>query len=388
MGFFIGIEGIGLRHHVAVLADASGQILNAVRIEPGISLHTTPRDLLRMRLGEALNAVGAPVGVSTPDLGDTVVCIGLSGVTFPYDAHVDLPAELDDYNIRCKRLVCTGDAEIVFASHTRSCKGSVIICHLGSTAYAVNGALAVRFGGWGPAIGDEGSGFSIGRSALRAIGEEYDFQEPKSALWEEVRAWLDHPADDSRPLIDDWKDAALDWEEKVADFTDGSHAPLDLRSAVFAFSHNLARDRGLWAWRSVTSGLAIPVMKAFRREDPRATDIIKGAVAELQEQFSSAMEVIKQPADFGPAVLYGGMITYNEDFRSMLKERVSAACRKAGSKPPRFVTIAEPGAMRPACGALLFALGGSSTGSLQLPDDGVVARVAASSAEWKELVND
>ena len=124
---FIGIEGVSMRTSVAVLAEADGTILSAARIPDPITLHTTPRDLLRARLNQLLNKVLQNAGHSLRDLKDCTVCIGMSGVTFTHDREVVLPNLFRQFKLQAT-LICTGDAEIAFASHTRQSHGSAIIC--------------------------------------------------------------------------------------------------------------------------------------------------------------------------------------------------------------------------------------------------------------------
>jgi N-acetylglucosamine kinase-like BadF-type ATPase len=63
----------------------------------------------------------------------------------------------------------THDADVALEAAWGGESGSVLIVGTGSVVVArtVDGAL-VRAGGWGPALGDDGSGTSLGRAALRA----------------------------------------------------------------------------------------------------------------------------------------------------------------------------------------------------------------------------
>jgi len=172
LALFIGVEGVGMSFSVAVSADETGTVLSSVRLEGApISLHTTDRRELRSRLAELLRTVCERAEATLEQQRNATVCLGLTGVTFPYDSLIDLPDEFDKMERPVRRLICTGDAEIVFASHAKCDHGSAIVCHMGSTAYVVAGKRRVRYGGWGPVLGDEGSGYWMGRAALRAIGE-------------------------------------------------------------------------------------------------------------------------------------------------------------------------------------------------------------------------
>jgi N-acetylglucosamine kinase-like BadF-type ATPase len=66
----------------------------------------------------------------------------------------------------------------------------VIISGTGSIAYGRNAAgEAARSGGWGYVLGDEGSGYWIGRAALRAVLRAADFRGPRTLL---TQMLLDH----------------------------------------------------------------------------------------------------------------------------------------------------------------------------------------------------
>ena len=73
------------------------------------------------------------------------------------------------------RIKFVNDAELVLAAGTPNGWGVALICGTGSIVYgcSVEGERT-RAGGWGYLLGDEGSGYSIGLAALRAILRAYD----------------------------------------------------------------------------------------------------------------------------------------------------------------------------------------------------------------------
>jgi len=60
--------------------------------------------------------------------------------------------------------------------------GVVIICGTGSIAFGRSADRAARAGGWGHVLGDEGSGYWIGRRALRAVARAADGRGPATSL--------------------------------------------------------------------------------------------------------------------------------------------------------------------------------------------------------------
>ena len=65
--------------------------------------------------------------------------------------------------------------------------GAVALSGTGSDAFLVrNGQVLAAVGGWGPLLGDEGSGYEIGLNALKAAIYSHDGRRPKSMLYDLV----------------------------------------------------------------------------------------------------------------------------------------------------------------------------------------------------------
>jgi N-acetylglucosamine kinase-like BadF-type ATPase len=362
MAYYMGIEGVSMRRSVAVLSDETGKILSSAKIPKPMSLHTTRRDILRTRISDLITEVLRKAHLQDSTIPETTICIGLTGVTFAYDKEVDLPGEFRKYKIFPRHLICTGDAEIIFASHAQSMVGSLLLSHMGSTAYVTNGiSTRVRFGGWGPLFGDKGSGYAIGRNTLTAISEEYDRHEGTGGeLWNRVKEWLMNPD----PSISEWVEASLIWKEKVRQAEKNN---IDPRTALFALFHEIAM-KGAWDLRAVTSGLAIPLMKAWEAGCPVSDKIVRVTVNDLCDQYDGACRTAGVNPVLGPLVLYGGVLVHNKKFAQLVVHaiRSSYGCTVAPLMP------GNPNTMRPACGALLFALGNCTSSTLQLPPQPIV----------------
>lgn len=82
-----------------------------------------------------------------------------------------------------ERVVVTGDTEIALAAAFADQPGIVVTAGTGSMAVARDpyGRLH-RAGGYGWQMGDEGSGYAIGRAALGAVGRAADDRSPKTEL--------------------------------------------------------------------------------------------------------------------------------------------------------------------------------------------------------------
>jgi len=81
------------------------------------------------------------------------------------------------------RVLIVNDALIALETGAPGQPGVVIISGTGSIAYGRNAAgEAARSGGWGYVLGDEGSGYWIGRAALRAVLRAADYRGPATVL--------------------------------------------------------------------------------------------------------------------------------------------------------------------------------------------------------------
>jgi N-acetylglucosamine kinase-like BadF-type ATPase len=109
------------------------------------------------------------------------VCLGIAGVDRREDRQVmrDIMRRL---GFRERTLV-VNDALVALVAGVGDDPGLVVVAGTGSIAFGVNGARqAARAGGWGAVLGDEGSGFWIGRHALTAVMREADGRGPRTQL--------------------------------------------------------------------------------------------------------------------------------------------------------------------------------------------------------------
>jgi N-acetylglucosamine kinase-like BadF-type ATPase len=369
VSLYIGIEGVALTHSGAVAAREDGTVLSSCRLSAQpISLHMIKRNVFRSRLFKLIKSVAQNADATLNDLKDATICVGLSGVTFPYDAQEDFPREFRQLQVDVEKdVICTGDAEISFAAAAQSMAGSAIVCGMGSTALVADGGKFVRYGGWGPWIGDEGSGYWIGIQALRALGEQHDKGQALSTLWHAIDAWLSDSKDEEFP---DLTAASLLWRRLRARYSTKSQS-WDPRTALFEFSSTI--QTGTWEWRPVVSSLASPVIEAHSQGDRTATAILNNAARHLTSQYRGACVRAQVKPVHSPLVLTGGVLSRNRAFRSILLSHL----RGTSESPFEPILSSTPSRMRPAFGALLFALGNSRTGDLRLPPEAVIERVIA-----------
>jgi N-acetylglucosamine kinase-like BadF-type ATPase len=110
------------------------------------------------------------------------ICIGLAGADRFQDRTV-VEGALKDLGVKRYRLET--DAAIALAGATAGEPGVVVIAGTGSLAYGTgSGGRKAKAGGWGYLLGDEGSGYAIGRQAISAALKAHDWRGPKTRLGE------------------------------------------------------------------------------------------------------------------------------------------------------------------------------------------------------------
>lgn len=176
---FAGVDGGGSKT-LAVVVDAEGR--ERGRGAAGSSNYAAVgRDAavaaIRTAVGAATNAAGG-----VPALG--AAWIGLAGVDRPHDQAVLLPW----LRLLAGEVRLTNDAELVLAA-LPGAAGVAVIAGTGAIALGRDAAGATaRASGWGHVIGDEGSGYELGRLALQAASRAADGRGPATALLRSIEA--------------------------------------------------------------------------------------------------------------------------------------------------------------------------------------------------------
>jgi N-acetylglucosamine kinase-like BadF-type ATPase len=170
----LGIDAGGTRT-VCQLADGDGRLLAEARGD-GANLQAVGELEVEKVLHDVIDrALGD--GRGTP----VAICLGMAGVDRPRDADV-VHGILARIGHRARVLV-VNDALIALEAGAPGAPGIVVIAGTGSIAYGRNAdGQAARAGGWGYVLGDEGSGYWLGRQALRAVVRSADGRGPATAL--------------------------------------------------------------------------------------------------------------------------------------------------------------------------------------------------------------
>jgi N-acetylmuramic acid 6-phosphate etherase len=227
-------------------------------------------------------------------------CLGLAGAGRPKDQEI-----VRDWAARSKlaaHVDVIEDAALLLAAGTPDGWGVAVVAGTGSMAFArgADGRTA-RAGGWGPLLGDEGSGYAIALAGLRAAARAADGRAPATPLTDRLLA------------------------------AHGLTRPEELIGVVY---------RG--GDRAALAALAPLVLEAAA-ECPVADDIVRTAAAELAAAAAAAARSLGLDSAF-PVALAGGLLLSSTDYR----DRFLAALADRGltAAPVTLVTEPAEGAVR------------------------------------------
>lgn len=274
---FLAIDGGGTKTS-AVLVDRTGRIV-ATAAGPTSNPSVTGFDRAAAVLSDLIGQVTRQAG---PDRQIERGWIGLSGFGRASDRDRLRPI----LEPLVPNLTLTNDIELVLGALPRS-TGVALIAGTGSIAAGRNQAGDfVRVGGWGHLFGDEGSGYDIGRRALRAIAAEIDGRGPKTEI--------------TRHIFDHWQ------------ITE----PFDL----IIRAYDQATDKAAIAYLA-----RFPLDLAFHKDEV-AMGIVEEAATDLASLVDTAARRLGFTEDL-PLVLAGGIMVHYLVIREPVLARLSERWR-------------------------------------------------------------
>jgi N-acetylglucosamine kinase-like BadF-type ATPase len=295
----LGIDAGGTKT-VCQLADEQGHIISEARAG-GANLQAAGELHVEKVLHEVMDEA-----IGDRNIVPAAICLGIAGVDRPDDAAV-VQAIMKRIGYKARVLV-VNDALVALEAGAPGQPGIVIISGTGSICYGRNSeGMAARSGGWGYVLGDEGSGYWIGRAALRAVLREADQRGIPTALTPLLLAHFD---------VD---------------------RPQGLIHQVY---HSNLKPAAIGA-------LARSVQQAFGEGDEVAIGILRGAADELEKAALSVarrLRLIGTPFTF---ILAGGIFKAVPWLKDELSRRLPVA------SPRSSVQLLES---EPATGAVRLAL--------------------------------
>lgn len=173
--YSLGVDGGGSKT-LAIIVDAQGK-------QRGQGLSGSS-NYAAVGLSQAVTHIRSAVEEAAGEAGCTLplhaAWLGLAGI----DRQDDCDALLPHLRSLAETVYLTNDAELLLSALDNAV-GVALIAGTGSIALARNAQGSIkRAGGWGHILGDEGSGYDIGRRALQAATRAADGRELATALLE------------------------------------------------------------------------------------------------------------------------------------------------------------------------------------------------------------
>jgi N-acetylglucosamine kinase-like BadF-type ATPase len=269
---FLGVDGGGTKT-LAVMVDADGRERGRGAAGSGnqsaVGLERAVANIV-----QAVTEAAAQAGAAGPC---TVAWIGLAGVDRPDDRARLIPrlAPL------AAHVHVTNDGELAL-SGLEGAVGVALVAGTGSIAFGRNAAgEKARAGGWGHLIGDEGSGYTIGRMAMQAAAQAADGRGPQTAILPAImEAWSLTRPDGMIGRV----------------YPDGDKGPIAALSAI--------------------------VFTAARAGDRVARRIVAQAASDLAITAIAVGDALGFKEDALPLALVGGLLVHEADFRAMVLRRI------------------------------------------------------------------
>lgn len=288
MAYYLGVDG-GASKTAALVTDDTGRALGSGIAGPSnhlrVGIETAARNIER-----AVNKALVTADVASREIVWTYC--GIAGADHP--AHRQ--EVVDSLSIFFPRgnFTVDNDARIALSGAIGFGAGVVVIAGTGSVAVGRNAAgEEARAGGWGPIVGDEGSGYALARAGLSAVLRAHDGRGPATTMTELLRR-------------------------------DYDMAPVDLPRFVYAtttHADDIARVGKL-------------VIDAAVNGDAVARDIVTQSGAELAKAvLAVAQRLGLMEADF-PVAYVGGAFNAGETLIAPMRSAVLAAAPHARIVPP------------------------------------------------------
>lgn len=182
MKVYIGVDGGGTKTEVFAL-DVERQ-RGVTRRGPASNPNTVGWEAAVETVSTLIDAVIQAVGTTATDVAGISIC--LAGVNRQEQIRKLKSHFGTKFSSPC--IEVTNDALAALTAGTSGESGVVLIAGTGSIAVGEStDGRWVRAGGYGYLIGDEGSGFAIGRAGLMAALQSQEGRGPQSVLWQRAK---------------------------------------------------------------------------------------------------------------------------------------------------------------------------------------------------------
>ena len=274
MRLFAGYDGGGTKT-ACVLTDETGRILGSGVGGPSNYLYCG-REVAAESVRTATAQAFAKAGLPQQRL-DTAYMASAAILIQHGDAHVPFFSTCIDAD----HVICESDIYNIWFGAVRERPAVITIAGTGSITYICSLEGHLRVGGWGPLLGDEGSGYDLGLQALRLACRMHDGREP---------------------------------EEKA--FMDAMFAHYDT-----ATPGELLRKLNKGDTRSAVADAAKLVFDLYSQGSPTAASLIEKCAEEIALTVTTAIRRDGGRCEY-PLILSGGLVREESPLYAMLKQKL------------------------------------------------------------------
>ena len=171
MPIFVGVDAGGSAITCAIERDGATALT-----------HGEAANVRTAGIAHAADAIAAAIRSGLSEGAFDALAVGAAGAGDPTVARMLESALRERFSDGAIAVV--EDAEIALRAGVPAGDGAVMIAGTGSIAYARVGERSYRAGGYGYLVGDDGSGFAIGRAALAQMLRWYDERIPGNELFD------------------------------------------------------------------------------------------------------------------------------------------------------------------------------------------------------------
>jgi N-acetylglucosamine kinase-like BadF-type ATPase len=286
----LGVDGGGTKTR-AIIADGRQRVVGEGLAGPSNPLRVGVINAAAA-IKEAVDQACAAASVERTEIVRAE--IGLAGVRRG-DWRARMREALTGLGIRSLEVVT--DADIALFGATAGAPGVVVIAGTGSVCCGTNArGQHLCSGGWGPLVGDEGSGSWVARRALQAVARASDGRGPATRL----------------------KQAALSYFNA---------ATLD-DMMMLLYSPSMTNER--------IAGLCRHVIEAAQGEDEAAREIMLAAGRELGTAAAAVIRGLRMKHEKFQVAYVGGVFSAGELVLDPLREEIARVAPSAFIAPPRL----------------------------------------------------
>jgi len=290
----LAIDGGGTKT-IAVIVDSSGNIISKAKTE-GSNYHVVGEERTFHSL---YTVIQETINCLRSDKIDNInkfhcAVFALAGLDTEKDQLLvegTVMKVIETLKLNIDKVIVENDGYATLLGATKNLPGALLISGTGSISFAHDGnGKIVRAGGWGYQVGDEGSGYWIGKEAIRSVFRMFDGREKQTILAEKILHSLQFS--DIEQLYN--------WVYKETDSVDQ------------------------------VSRLAQVVEKACQEGDPVSKKILDQAVTELYDLLHTVLlrsNIIEGPFTL---VLQGGVLKNIGYIRERLINRIGEKIPQAG----------------------------------------------------------